>query len=59
MSNVDRDGKKDCHSDVPTPQNLPPKLGSRQNLKSIFTIKQSNFCNFDIKNEFLDPKTPM
>ena len=23
-----------------------------------FTMKQSYFCNFDIKNEFLDPQNP-
>ena len=33
MNNI---GEKNlCHSDTP-PQNLPPKLGSCQNLKSIF-----------------------
>ena len=27
-------------------------------LNQFFTMKQSYFCNFDIKNEFLDPKNP-
>ena len=34
--------------------NLPRKLGSCQ----VFTMKQLRFCNFDIKNEFLDPQNP-
>ena len=44
---------------MPTPQNLPPKLGSRQNLNQFFSMKQSYFCNFDIKNEFLDPQNSL
>ena len=47
MSNVDIDEK-----------NLPPKRGTRQNLKSIFHYEAVIFLQFDIKNEFLDPKNP-
>ena len=59
MCKVDINEKKNCRSDAPTPQNLPPKLGSRQNLKSIFQHEAVTFLQFfDIKNEFLDPKNP-
>ena len=58
MSNVDTNEKKFCHSDEPTPRNLPQKLGFRENLKSRFHHEEVIFCKFDIKNKLLDLQNP-
>ena len=59
MSNVDID-KKNCPSDVPTPRNLPPNLGTCQNLKSIFHHEAVILLQFlTSKMNSLTPKTRM
>ena len=46
MCKVDIDEKKFCRSNAPTPQNLPPNLGSCQNLKSSFYHEAVIFLQF-------------
>ena len=50
--------KNFCCSDAPTPRNLPPSRAFVKIKNQFFIMKQSYFCNFDNKNEFLDPKNP-
>ena len=59
MINIDTDEKKKIVSATP----LHPEicLGSWAVVKiliQVFTMKQSYFCNFDIKNKFLGLKNP-
>ena len=58
MRNVDTDEKKILLQQRAYTLKLTQILGSCQNLISSSHHEQSHFCNFDIKNEFLDPKNP-
>ena len=59
MSNVDIDEKKFFVAETRLNPEICPQSWAIVKIKNqFFIMKQSYFCNFDIKNKFFDPQNP-